>query len=103
MGVAPVLWQAIRAGVHTIPTSTRTPTRGMGTRFATCVRLRELARNTGTRLRVRCAGSSVNFSPMGIPGHPDTTEHTVGATQMTDMATTYNPEFDESRERLVTS
>src|SRR4030081_2393968 len=40
---------------------------------------------------------------MGDPGHPDATEHTVGATQMTDMATTYSPELDESQETLVTS
>src|SRR5258707_1172314 len=35
---------------------------------------------------------------MGNPGHPDTTEHTVGATQMTDIATTFSPEREGSRE-----
>jgi hypothetical protein len=38
---------------------------------------------------------------MGDPDDPDATEHTVGATQMTDMATTYRPELDESQETLV--
>src|SRR5262245_4625699 len=32
---------------------------------------------------------------------PGTREHSVGATEMTDMATTYHPELDESREKLV--
>jgi hypothetical protein len=40
---------------------------------------------------------------MGNPAQPDTMEHTVGATQMTDMTTTHSPKLEHSDTSPVTS
>jgi hypothetical protein len=64
----------------------------------TCVRPGGLTSKTGIRLRVRCADSGANFSLIEGPGQPDTTEHMVGAPQMTDIATTSNRKLEDSRE-----